>query len=208
MSTLLGTLFWFESHLGQNVARKIPQNSNTQSQAPHSPVNSVLPTPNPALSTSPTASLTGPVDIEAARARAKDVATQLARVNPSSTRPKSRFGALLPPTALNTSGVTNVKASDGQSAKLKGSSPPTATASTAPDVGAPSVARSAPIHKTVAVGESQLASPAGHEGKSTRHPSQGSEDSSTPLVTRLVDTSLTERPEDPQVGSYSVSIYT
>lgn len=197
-----------------NIARKIPQSSNTQSQAPHSPINSVLPAPHRTLSTSPTASLVGPVDFEAARARAKDVASQLARVNPSPGRPKSRFGAPLVIPALGASIPVKEEAAGGPPAKPEASLLPTVTTSSGgPSVDVPSiVARPAPAHKrkitTDGDDESKPAAPSADAAKDDRHHSQGSEDSSTLLVTRMVDASLgdTKRAEDFQVGSCPVLI--
>lgn len=96
----------------------------------------------------------------------------------------------------------------GPSAKPKASSPPLTAASDALAVDTPViVARPAPVQKeiTAAADEPRPVATLAHEAKETRHPSQGSEDSSTPLVTRMVDASLgdIERPENPQVGSIS-----
>ncbi|CUA68264.1 Serine/arginine repetitive matrix protein 1 [Rhizoctonia solani] len=74
------------NHREEELPRKVPQHSPSQRPKIHSPNNSLLKLPPPALTVQPA------VDFQAAVSRAKDVASQLAQANPQhKPRPKSRF---------------------------------------------------------------------------------------------------------------------
>ncbi|KAG8684391.1 hypothetical protein FRC11_012178, partial [Ceratobasidium sp. 423] len=71
-------------HHEEDLPRKVPQHSPSQRPKLHSPVNSVVKLPPPAI--------VPPVDFQAAVTRAKDVASQLTQANPQHRpRPRSRF---------------------------------------------------------------------------------------------------------------------
>ncbi|KAG9122735.1 hypothetical protein FRC07_000751 [Ceratobasidium sp. 392] len=168
-------------------ARKVPHRSPVQRPKPQSPVNSfhALPNPVPSGPSAPGAS----VDFEAARARAKDVASQLARVNPS--RPKSRFDVAAATVVVDTTApaFTTIDADSSSKADVNCTSP--TKVSELKDV------------KEIAPASAETHSdqkPKTTIGTGTNSPSQKSDDSSAPLVSRLVDASLVDpgRADAPQ----------
>ncbi|KAG9094482.1 hypothetical protein FRC06_010767 [Ceratobasidium sp. 370] len=168
------------SRAEHELPRKVPHRSPVQRPKPQSPVNSFNALSNPAVAVSlpaPTAS----VDFEAARARAKDVATQLTRGNPGSARPKSRFGVMPAAAAVNATPPTTATVAVEAPSK--------------PDVDpAPSVK----VSEVKGIQEIVTVSADAHSDQKpkiatetgTNSPSHKSDDSSAPLVSRLGDASI------------------
>lgn len=171
--------------LTNNVARKIPHYSPVQRPKPRSPIASFSALPTPVLPG--TAVAQPPVDIEAARARAKNVATQLSLVNPT-PRIKSRFSQL-PAESTGVGATSDYKANLGLSTTLAQGSGTDAAAGRSPgrEAAVPSEAN-------------EMRTSRAEEPSAGR---QGSEDSSTQLVTRMIDTSL----DNEQGGNSEVNIF-
>ncbi|KAG8719315.1 hypothetical protein FRC08_003146 [Ceratobasidium sp. 394] len=167
------------SRAERELPRKVPHHSPIQRGKPQSPVNSFNTLSNPAPPVSVPAPTTS-VDFEAARARAKDVATQLTRGNPGSTRPRSRFGVMPAAAAAHATAPTM---------------PVAVEALPKPDTdSAPSIKAS----ETKSTKETIAVSAETHPDQKPRittetgidSPSHKSDDSSAPLVSRLGDASI------------------
>ncbi|KAG8788261.1 hypothetical protein FRC12_014750 [Ceratobasidium sp. 428] len=160
------------SRTEHELPRKVPHHSPARRLKPQSPVNSFHALPNPAPPT---------VDIEAARARAKDVASQLARVNPSSGRPKSRFDVVNAAATSDAAAVASTAVGAGAPSKLEVNPMFPAKVSETKDA------------KEIAIVSAETHSdqkPKVTAGTGTDSPSHKSDDSSAPLVNRLGDTSI------------------
>ncbi|KAG8744317.1 hypothetical protein FRC10_010389 [Ceratobasidium sp. 414] len=162
------------------LPRKVPHRSPVQRPKPQSPVNSFNALPNPVVAVPPP-TLTTSVDFEAARARAKDVATLLTRGNLGSNRPRSRFGVMPMAVAVNaTAPTTTIVAVEA---------PPKLDTDPAPST---KVSEVKGIQETVVppVEAHSDQKPKILTETGTDSPSHKSDDSSAPLVSRLGDTSI------------------